>query len=144
MPMFRCPHTFGHKETYINPISTDTLLFFAVSCSVPDSLSDHCVSFYRIYLCYMGDIYCIRMCLWGWIYKAKWNKWNLLSGWLHSNKSDVTVKTILISCTGCIIPTPVSMDGQQMRVSILFICCLCISFVIRPQKRETYTALIYF
>ncbi len=60
------------------------------------------------------------------------------------NESDVTVKTILISCATCMILKPVSMEGQQTRVPILFICSPCISVVIRPQKRETYPTLIYF
>lgn len=50
---------------------------------------------------------------------------------------------MLISCALRIVQMPVSTDGQQMRVSILLICCLCISFVIK-KKGIAHSALIYF
>ena len=67
-------------------------------------------------------------------YTMKHEIQDLLSRWLCSDESDVTVKTVFISCP----LMPVSLDGQQMRVCILFMRCLRISLSSAHTRKEKH------
>lgn len=82
------------------------------------------------------------MCLWWWIDNTKSNKWSLLSRWLQSSESDVTLRIILISCPLCIILTPVSRTGNS-RVSFSSPFALSASLLSPERWNGKHTPLLF-